>query len=219
MTANVKICGLTTKPALDAALDAGADFIGLVFFPKSPRHLDLETAAELSAHARARAASVKVVALLVDPNDDFVRDVSANVRPDMLQLHGHETVERVMAIRRLANLPIMKAVSVGSAADVAGAQAFLAPSVADILLFDAKPSGDGALPGGNGLAFDWTILDGLDRQVPFALAGGLTPGNVAEAVRRTRAPIVDVSSGVESAPGVKDVELIRLFIKNAKTAK
>ncbi len=219
MPVEVKICGLTTTAALDVALAEGADYVGLVFYPRSPRNLDIATAGVLAAHARA-SGNAKVVALLVDPSDDLVASVAATVRPDIVQLHGHETVARTAAVRSLAGVPVMKAVSVQTRADVAASQDYVANGSADILLYDAKPPGDkNALPGGNGLAFDWTILDALDDLTRFALAGGLTPGNVAEAIQRTHAPIVDVSSGVETAPGVKDAELIRLFIRNAKTAK
>ena len=219
MPVEVKICGLTAEPALDAALAAGADFAGLVFYSKSPRNIELDTAARLAARARS-AGTAKVVALLVDPSDELVANIMDRVRPDIVQLHGHESVARTGTLRRLAGVPIMKAVSVQTREDVAASQTYLAPGSADILLYDAKPPlAEGALPGGNGLAFDWTILDQLDGQPRFALAGGLTPKNVGEAIRLTRAPIVDVSSGVETAPGVKDAELIRLFIRNAKAAK
>lgn len=219
MTAKVKVCGLTTKPAIDAASTGGADYLGLVFYPKSPRHLDVETAADLAAYVR-RTGQAKVVALMVDPSDEAIARVVQAVNPDIIQLHGHESLERVREVRRLSQRPIMKAVSVATRADVSAAIAYLEPAAAGIVLFDAKPpAGREALPGGNGLAFDWTILDAAPVDAVFALAGGLTPQNVGEAIKRTRAPIVDVSSGVESAPGVKDADLIRLFIRNAKTAK
>ena len=214
----VKICGITTRAALDAALDAGADLIGLVFFPKSPRHLEVSAAALLSGHTRARGGA-EVVALLVDPSDNLVDEVVAAVKPDVLQLHGHETPERVAEIRKRTGLRIMKAVPVADAADVAAAQAFHVPQVADIILFAAKPPADrSALPGGNGLSFDWRILEAVRGKHPFALAGGLTPDNVRAACELTGAEILDVSSGVESRPGEKDEALIRRFLREAKAA-
>ncbi len=219
MTALVKICGIKTEQALDAALSAGADFVGLVFFPRSPRHLDVDRARELARYSRARGKA-RVVALLVDPSDRFVEEVVDQVSPDVLQLHGSETIDRVRAIRRVSDRAIWKAVSVAKAGDVTAARPFYEPGeVADVLLFDAKAPPESVLPGGNGLAFDWQILKPLQGQMPFALAGGLTPGNVAAAISLTRAAIVDVSSGVERSPGVKDPELIRHFLLEAKRAK
>ncbi|MBY0225849.1 MAG: phosphoribosylanthranilate isomerase [Hyphomicrobium sp.] len=219
MTTAVKICGMTDETSLDAALANGADYVGLVFFPKSPRHLDLARAKALRAMIPING-SCQAVALVVDPSDEQLSKIISAVRPDMIQLHGHETVERVAEIRTKFRKPILKAVPVACAADVDAARAYLAPGrLADILLFDAKPDPNALLPGGNGLAFDWHILQGLKSRLAFALAGGLTPENVAEAIERTGATIVDVSSGVESAPGHKDPELIRRFLRNAKAAK
>jgi phosphoribosylanthranilate isomerase len=219
MTTAVKICGINNRTILDAALTGGADFVGLVFFAKSPRHLSLAEAQALR-EAVPRQGPCRTVALVVDAADDALADIMAAVDPDFLQLHGHETVERVAQIRAMFRTPILKAVPVTSAADVEKALRYFAPGqVADILLFDAKPDPSTALPGGNGLAFDWHVLDGLAARIPFALAGGLTPANVAEAIACTRASIVDVSSGVESAPGVKDPDRIRRFLHNAKAAK
>ncbi len=194
--------------------------MGFVHFAKSPRNVSLEQAATLVQHAKAHGAAQTVV-LLVDPDDDLVDHVARTVKPDLIQLHGHETPQRAHEIRKRSGLGIMKAVPVADAADVAAAQAYLAPGGgADILLFDAKPpASPGALPGGNGLAFDWHIVDGTRGGAPFALAGGLTPENVAAAIALTGASIVDVSSGVESGPGVKDPELIRRFLRAAKAAK
>jgi phosphoribosylanthranilate isomerase len=220
MTTKVKICGIKTEEALDAALEAGADYIGLVFFEKSPRWLDVAAAKALSkrAHERSRA---QVVALLVDPDDRLVDQVASEVRPDLLQLHGSETPDRAREIQRRTHIPVMKAIAVGSEGDVAVAGRYLEPGGrADLVLFDAKPPKDpAALPGGNGLAFDWRILAGIRGQYPFALAGGLTADNVADAIRLTGASVVDVSSGVERAPGEKDPELIRRFLRAAKAAK
>lgn len=219
MTVEVKICGIRSEPALAAAIEAGADYFGLVIFPPSPRHLEPAAAAALAASARSRSR-IASVALLVDPDDDLVDAVCRIVDPDFLQLHGRETRERVTSIRARAGRRIIKAASVGSAADVMAGEAYYAPgALADIVLFDAKPPSDpGALPGGNGLAFDWRMLEGLADRMPFALAGGLTADNVAAAIRLTGASLVDVSSGVESRPGEKDAALIRRFLQAAKTA-
>ncbi|WP_072396534.1 phosphoribosylanthranilate isomerase [Hyphomicrobium sp. CS1GBMeth3] len=218
MSTRVKICGLRSETQLDAALDAGADLVGFVLYGKSPRNVSLDEAAALVHRARARAG-VQAVVLTVDPDDTLVDRVVAEVKPDILQLHGHETPERTEAIRRRSGLIILKAVPVADAGDVADAFTYLEPEGgADILLFDAKPPADpAALPGGNGLTFDWHILE--EAKAPFALAGGLTPDNVAAAIQLTGAAIVDVSSGVETSPGQKDPELIRRFLRAAKAAK
>jgi phosphoribosylanthranilate isomerase len=214
MPVEVKICGLSTPETVDAAIAAGADLIGLVFFPKSPRHVSLEQAALLAARARGKA---RIVALVVDADDDLLRDIATGLDPDFIQAHGTETPKRVAEIARLTGKPVIKAIKVKDASDIAAAAAY--SSVASLILYDARvPETLGsALPGGNGLAFDWTLLDGGKRPA-FMLAGGLTPENVAQAIRITGAPIVDISSGVESAPGVKDPELIRKFIEAAKSA-
>jgi phosphoribosylanthranilate isomerase len=219
MSTRVKICGIRTEAALDAALDAGADLIGLVLFAKSPRNVSVEEAASLARHARMHG-NAEVVTLLVDPDDALIDRVTAEIAPDRLQLHGHETPERAQEIRARSGLPVMKAVPVAAAADVPAAFAYLAPGGADIVLFDAKPPANpDALPGGNGLAFDWRILDAVRGKYPFALAGGLDPDNVSDAIVLTGAAIVDVSSGVESRPGEKDPELIRRFLRAAKAAR
>ena len=214
MTIDVKICGLKTEAALDAALENGADYVGLVFHDASPRNVDAETARRLAAKARGKA---KVVVLLVDPDDLRLAEVVAAVAPDVIQLHGAETPARVAEIAQRFQLPVLKAVKVASAAD---AQAAISYGAADLILFDAKAPEDrpGALPGGNGVAFDWQVLEGVRGKLAYMLAGGLTPANVAEAIRRTGATAVDVSSGVESRPGEKDAELIRRFLHAAKTA-
>ncbi|WP_295557514.1 phosphoribosylanthranilate isomerase [uncultured Hyphomicrobium sp.] len=224
MSTRVKICGLRTEAALDAALDAGADLVGFVLYPRSPRNVSLAEAATLAQHARTRGGATTVT-LLVDPDDALVDRVASEVAPDFIQLHGHETPERVAEIRSRSGLPILKAVPVATAEEVRDALRYLAPGRASLLLFDAKPPADpGALPGGNGLAFDWRILDAVRPAAgrdpaPFALAGGLTPENVAQAIALTGASIVDVSSGVESRPGEKDPERIRRFLNAAKAAK
>ncbi len=207
----VKICGLSTEDTLDAALDAGAERVGFVFFPRSPRHVTLPRAAALAARVRGRAA---VVALTVDADDAALGDIVAAVAPDMLQLHGGETADRVAAVKAGFGRPVVKALGVATADEVAGAAAYA--GVADEILFDAKPPKGAALPGGNGVSFDWRLLAALDLPVPFMLSGGLGPRNVGEALRVTRAPAVDVSSGVETAPGVKSPELIAAFIRAAR---
>ena len=207
----VKICGLKTPETLAAALDAGADMVGFVFFPKSPRHIDLATAEVLGRQAQGKALKV---ALTVDADDAALAAIVAALNPDLLQLHGHESPERVAAIRARFGLPVMKAIGVAHADDLKDVQAFAA--VADRLLFDAKPPKDAAHPGGNGLAFDWSLLTGLDLSIPSMVSGGLDPANVAEALRRTKAQGVDVSSGVETAPGQKDPAKITAFVRVAK---
>jgi phosphoribosylanthranilate isomerase len=213
--AKVKICGITTEVALTHAVETGADFVGLVHFEKSPRHLELDKASCLAKAAR-RLGSARSVVLLVDPDDDLVDSVVRDVAPDIIQLHGCESPQRAADIRRRSNRPVWKAVAVATAEDVSGALAYLEPAGADLLLFDARPPKGAALPGGNGLAFDWTILKNERQRRPFALAGGLTPENVAAAIELTGASIVDVSSGVEASPGQKDPSLVERFIAAAK---
>lgn len=210
MNVKVKICGIKDETALDAALEAGADMIGLVFFPPSPRHLTCEAAAPLAARARGIAS---VVALTVDADDALLDEIVAAARPDILQLHGKETPERVAEVRERYALPVMKAIAVATADDALRAFDYAA---ADLILFDAKPLPGAAAPGGNGLTFDWTALAATGDRVPYMLSGGLTPDNVAAAVKLTGARMVDVSSGVEVRPGVKDAELIRRFLSAAK---
>lgn len=207
----VKICGLKTAETLAAALDAGADMVGFVFFPKSPRHIDLTTAETLGRQAAGRALKV---ALTVDADDTALAAIIAALHPDLLQLHGHETPDRVAAVRARFGLPVMKAIGVATADDLKDVQAFAA--VSDRILFDAKPPKDAAHPGGNGLAFDWSLITGLDLSIPSMVSGGLDPANVAEALRRTGAQGVDVSSGVETAPGQKDPAKITAFVQAAK---
>lgn len=209
----VKICGLTTPATLAAALEAGADMVGFVSFPKSPRHLDLAAASALAAAVGGRAQKV---ALTVDADDAALTAIVAALAPDLLQLHGRESPERCARIRARFGLPVMKAIGVATHADLGAVPAYAA--VCDRLLFDAKPPPGAALPGGNGLAFDWRLIAGLDPGRPWLLSGGLTPDTVAEAIRRTGAPGVDVSSGVETAPGVKDATLIAEFTQRAKGA-
>src|SRR6202045_2331250 len=211
MSLIVKICGLSTRETLDVALDAGADMVGFVFFPPSPRHLSLETARDLGRHAKRRAAKV---ALTVDADDSTLANIVEALQPDMLQLHGNETVARLRDIKQKFGLPVMKAVAVETPADLASLPGYAA--VADRIQFDARAPREATRPGGLGAVFDWHVLEKLDLKLPFMVSGGLNAGNVAEAIRVTRAGGVDVSSGVEHAPGVKDFELIRAFIRAAR---
>ena len=213
MSLIVKICGLSTEETLDAALAAGADMVGFNFFPKSPRSVTPARAAELAKRVAGRA---EIVALTVDMDDGGIGELVETIGPDWLQLHGAEPVENVAAVRKRFGRQVMKAVGIRQAGDLDLARSY--ESVADGLLLDAKPPKGAILPGGNGVPFDWTLLAGFDPDVPWLLSGGLTPGNVAEAVAITGAPGVDVSSGVESAPGRKEPNLIRAFIANARGA-
>lgn len=215
MTTGVKICGLKTAETLEAAVSGGADFVGLVFYPPSPRNVTPHAAVPLVAMARGKA---RVVALLVDATDEFIAGIIEHASPDILQLHGSETPERVAHIRQWTGRQVMKAIKVETAQDAAAALAY--SDAADRILFDAKaPKGlVGALPGGNGLSFDWRVLEGVQHRLPWMLSGGLTPDNVAAAIRLTAAPAVDVSSGVENGPGEKDVNLITAFLAAAKAA-
>ncbi len=207
---SVKICGLGRAAEVDACVQAGARYVGFVFFPKSPRHLELPQAAELAAHVPVGLCKV---ALTVDADDAMLDALTTVVPLDMLQLHGRESPARVAEVKARYGLPVMKALGVADRDDLARIDAFA--GVADQLLIDAKPPGGADLPGGNGLAFDWMLLAGRVWRTPWMLAGGLTPLNVAEAIRRTGARQVDVSSGVESAPGVKDPQLIAELVRAA----
>jgi phosphoribosylanthranilate isomerase len=209
----VKICGLTSEDALDAAIAAGADMVGFVFFPPSPRYLTLERATTLAGRARGRA---EIVALTVDAPDRGLEDIVENVRPDWLQLHGNEAPDRVRAVKKRFARRVIKAIGIREPDDLAAAARYR--MVADRLLLDAKPPKDAPLPGGNGAVFDWTILEDFEPGLPFLLSGGLDPSNVGTAIRLARAPGVDVSSGVETAPGKKDAALIRAFIAAARRA-
>lgn len=206
----VKICGLSTPESVAAAVEGGAAYIGLVFFAKSPRNVTLTQARDLAVDVPPGVAKV---ALTVDADDAYIDEITRVVPLDMLQLHGHETPERVAEVRRRTGLPVMKAVGIADEEDLA--QIDLYSGVADQLLIDAKPPRTATIPGGNGLSFDWRLIANRRWSLPWMLAGGLTPGNVAAAIALTGARQVDVSSGVESAPGVKDNVLIRDFIKAA----
>ncbi|WP_099867076.1 phosphoribosylanthranilate isomerase [Pararhizobium haloflavum] len=207
MIPDIKICGLSTEEAVDAAIDGGASHIGFIFFDKSPRHVALETAERLSMSARGRA---RRVAVSVNADDRALDAIVKRVAPDMLQLHGGETPQRVAAVKERYGLPVMKALAIREASDLALMEPYR--GVADRFLFDAKAPAGSALPGGNGIAFDWTVLGALDDAVDYMLSGGLNAGNIAEALRQTSARGIDVSSGVERAPGVKDIGLIRDFL-------
>jgi phosphoribosylanthranilate isomerase len=212
MTVAVKICGLSTEEALAASIAGGARFVGFVFYPPSPRHLTIERAAEL---ARVVPPGIARVGVMVDPTDDFLARLLAKAPFDMLQLHGKETPERVQTLKDRHRIKMMKAIPVASEVDLQAASGYY--GVADWLMFDAKPPKEksDAMPGGNALVFDWRILRAKRWPLPWMLSGGLDPDNVAEAARVSGAEAVDVSSGVESAPGVKSVEKIRLFLARA----
>jgi phosphoribosylanthranilate isomerase len=214
MSLIVKICGLSTRETLDAALDAGADMVGFVFFPPSPRHLGLDAARDLGQRAKGRA---KKVALTVDADDATLANIVEALAPDILQLHGNETVARLADIKRKFGLEVMKVIAVETAADLASLPGYAA--VADRILFDARAPKEATRPGGLGAVFDWHVLDKLDLKLPFMVSGGLNAGNVAHAIRITRAGGVDVSSGVERAPGVKDPEMIRSFVRAARATE
>jgi len=210
----VKICGLSTAATLDVALDEGADAVGFVFFPPSPRHLAYEAARKLGARVNGRAEKV---ALSVDADDAMLDAVVEALHPDALQLHGKETPARVAGIKQRFGLPVMKAIPVEAHADLAAIADYA--GVADRLLFDARAPREATRPGGLGKSFDWRLLENLDPGVPFMLSGGLDAGNVAEALRITHARAVDVSSGVERVPGEKDPDKIRAFVRAARAAE
>jgi phosphoribosylanthranilate isomerase len=214
MALSIKICGLRTPQALDVVLDSGVDLVGFVFFAPSPRHLGFEAARTLGQRVQGRAGKV---ALTVDANDDTLLDIIAALRPDMLQLHGSESPERVVAVRARFGLPVIKVLPVAERKDLSPVRHYA--QIVDRLIFDARAPRDATRPGGLGKAFDWTLLKDINVGIPFMLSGGLDAGNIAEALRITRAPGVDVSSGVERAPGEKDPEKIRAFIRAARVAE
>lgn len=209
----VKICGLKDAANVEAAVKAGADYIGFVFFEKSPRNVSHEQAAAL---ARNVPAGVIKTALVVDPSDADLSKLCAAVPIDLIQLHGHETPQRVREVKTLTGLPVLKAVGISDDADLPALKDYA--RVADQILVDAKPPKGTVLPGGNGLKFDWQLIKGLQWDIPWMLAGGLTPENAAVAIQATGAAQLDVSSGVESAPGLKDPALIARFIAAAHAA-
>jgi phosphoribosylanthranilate isomerase len=209
----VKICGLKTPEALDVALEAGADMVGFVFFGPSPRNIGFEAARALGERVRGRALKV---ALSVDANDEQIATIIEAIKPDMLQLHGKETPDRVVVVRTRFGLPVMMALPIAERADLSPVRLY--DKLADLLLFDARAPRDATRPGGLGKTFDWRLLERVKPDVPFMLSGGLDAGNVEEALRITAAPGVDVSSGVERAPGVKDPEKIRAFVRASRAA-
>jgi phosphoribosylanthranilate isomerase len=213
MSLIVKICGLSTPEALDVALDERADMVGFVFFPPSPRNVPPVAARVLGQRVRGRALKV---ALTVDADDALFEAIVENLQPDLLQLHGKETPTRLSALRSRFGLPVMKAIPVETKSDLDAVKVYEA--VADRLLFDARAPRDATRPGGLGKSFDWRLLENLDLDISFMLSGGLDASNVAEALRITRAPGVDVSSGVERSPGQKDPDKIRAFIRAAREA-
>jgi phosphoribosylanthranilate isomerase len=214
MSLIVKICGLSTPETLDAALAAGADMVGFVFFPPSPRHVSLEVARDLGRQVQGRA---KKVALSVDADDALLANSIDALQPDILQLHGKETTARLRDIKQKFGLPVMKAIAVETRADLTALPGYA--DVADRILFDARAPKGATRPGGLGAAFDWHLLENLDLKLPFMVSGGLNAANVAEAVRVTRAGGVDISSGVERAPGLKDPEMIRAFVRAARATE
>lgn len=215
MPTEVKICGLSTPETVTAAVAAGADLVGFNFYPKSPRYVSPAKAGELAKLARSRT---RIVALIVDAEDSLIDDIALAVDPDFFQAQGSETPERIAEIRNRSGKPVIKVIKIKTEDDVAQARAF--EGIAALILYDAKAPETlkGALPGGNGIAFDWRLLGQGTAAPDFILAGGLNPANVAEAIAVTGAPIVDVSSGVEKSPGIKDIALIQAFITAAKAA-
>ena len=214
MKVKAKICGVSTPEAVRAALDGGAGYLGFMFFPKSPRNISPGTAAQLAPPARARG--VKIVAVAVDPSDSDVDAIMAGLSPDLIQLHGREPPARVREVAQRSGCGIVKVAPVSEAADFAAVQAY--EPLVEHLMFEAKPPKDAERPGGLGVAFDWALLDGRRFQRPWFLAGGLDPWNVAGAIATSKAPLVDVSSGVERGPGLKDPALITAFLDAVRRA-
>jgi phosphoribosylanthranilate isomerase len=213
MSLMVKICGLSTAEALDVALDAGADMVGFVFFPPSPRNISFDVARPLGARVRGRA---KKVALTVDADDAAFDAIVRALQPDVLQLHGKELPARVWTLKKKFGLPVIKAIALEVKSDLSAVETYA--TLADFLLFDARPPREATRPGGLGKSFDWRLLEHVEPGAPFLISGGLNADNVAEALRVTRAPGVDVSSGVERAPGEKDLDKIRAFVRAAREA-
>lgn len=214
MALDIKICGLKTDQAMAAALSGGASHVGFIFFAKSPRYVDPAEAGRLREMARGKALAVAVT---VDASDAFLDEIVEKMQPDMLQLHGSETPERLLELKARYGLPVMKALPLSEAADLDRIKPFI--GVADRFLFDAKPPKGSVLPGGNGVAFDWRILAGLDAGVDYMLSGGLNAANIGDALRLANPPAIDISSGVESAPGVKDPALIEQFFRAVRAAR
>ncbi|NTF33374.1 phosphoribosylanthranilate isomerase [Rhizobium skierniewicense] len=214
MKPDIKICGLKSADAIERAVRCGASHIGFIFFEKSPRNIEPDIAGQLADAVRG---SVKIVAVTVDADNDELDEIIDLLKPDMLQLHGHESPERVLNVKAVYGLPIIKAFSIRDADDLAGIDPYI--GIADKFLFDAKPPAGSDLPGGNGVSFDWTLLRTLDAGVDYMLSGGLNKDNVAEALDQTGASGIDTSSGVESAPGVKDLAMIDAFFDAVRSAR
>lgn len=214
MALDIKMCGLKTDATLDAALAGGASHVGFIFFPKSPRNIEPTEAGRLRVAARGKA---KAVAVTVDADDDLLDRIVSAMAPDMLQLHGSETPERVAAVKARYGLPVVKAFSVREAADLKAIEPYR--GIADRFLFDARPPKGSELPGGNGIAFDWSLLAAIPVGTAYFLSGGLNAGNIGEALRVADPPAIDISSGVESAPGVKDPALIQSFFRAVDDAR
>ncbi|TPM00174.1 phosphoribosylanthranilate isomerase [Mesorhizobium sp. B2-3-11] len=214
MALDIKICGLKTDQAMAAALAGGASHVGFIFFPKSPRYVEPAEAGRLREAARGKALAV---AVMVDASDAVLDEIVEKMQPDMLQLHGSETPERVTELKARHGLPVMKALPLSEAADLDRIRSFI--GVADRFLFDAKPPKGSELPGGNGVAFDWRILAGLDAGIDYMLSGGLNAANIGDALRLANPPAIDISSGVESVPGVKDPALIEQFFRAVRAAR
>jgi phosphoribosylanthranilate isomerase len=214
MSIQIKICGITSADAADAAMRAGADFAGLAFHPGSPRNLTQDQASSLAGRIRGRS---RLVVLLADARDEDIGTAIAAAKPDFIQLHGRETPERVAAVRLRFGLPVIKAVAIADADDLVQVSAF--EKVADMILFDAKAPANASRPGGHGASFDWQLLRGRTFALPWLLAGGITAENVGRALRSAEAPGVDVSSGVETAPGIKSADMIREFVAAARAAE
>lgn len=214
MSIEIKICGLKTPETIAAAIDGGASHVGFIFFPKSPRHVEPEETGQLRAVARNRA---KAVAVTVDAGDAMLDAIVAEMAPDMLQLHGKESPERVAAVKARYGLPVMKSFSITQAEDLEAITQYR--GIADRFLFDAKPPKGSLLPGGNGVAFDWSLLTGLDPVIDYMLSGGLNAANIGDALALASPPGIDISSGVESEPGVKDAALIAEFFKAVARAQ
>jgi len=213
MKPDIKICGLKTSEAVEKAVARGASHIGFIFFEKSPRNIEPDIAGKLADAVRGRA---KIVAVTVNADNDDLDEIIALLKPDILQLHGTETPERVLNVKAIYGLPVMKALSIREADDLIRVEPYI--GIADRFLFDAKPPKGSDLPGGNGVSFDWSLLAGLDADIDYMLSGGLNKDNVAEALSRTGARGIDLSSGVESAPGVKDLGLIDALFDAIATA-
>ena len=214
MTTDIKICGLKTEEAVDRAVALGATHIGFIFFAKSPRHIEPADAGRLADRVRGK---VKIVSVSVDPDNDDLDEIVAMMRPDILQLHGKESPDRVLTIKAITGLPVWKALSIADADDLRRIEAY--DGIANRFLLDAKPPKNSELPGGNGVSFDWRLLTGLDASVDYMLSGGLNKDNVGEALRVARPTGIDTSSGVESSPGVKDLKMIDEFFEAVRLAQ